>query len=764
MNTSKATNGSEFLWSEGGVAQQGPVALVAPNLPINKTYSFSVPPELEPSVLPGRRVLVPIGRKGRLVDGLVLEIDQRTWDDSLRPIDSIVDGGGSLPAELIALGREVATHYACPLGKTLDAMMPEAVRRERGLRSVHYARLATNPQPEEQPPAKLSPKRANLLRVITDAGDLVAVKTLLEEANVSRGVLDGLVKLGLVEIITRREASVDVDIDAPLKEPDFQLNDAQLAALNEIKKAMDDATFSVSLLFGVSGSGKTEVYVHAMRHALAAGRQAILLVPEIVLTTQLVTRLVSRFSHVAVSHSGLTDAQRSIIWRQVAAGEKQVIIGTRSAVFAPCPNLGLICVDEEQEGSYKNLRAPRFHVRDVAVMRAKQLGIPVVLGSATPSLELWHRCDQRADHHRLRLDHRVANRPMPRVHLIDMQEEVAETKSGSPLSRSMERLLSEAFDRGEQALLLINRRGYATRSFCPACKSHVKCLNCNIALVLHAPTGQSVCHHCHTRIDTPTVCPVVTCRQPLVKLGQGTQKIEEFLRHRFSKVRLERVDSDTMSHRRDYERIVNDFEAKRIDALIGTQMIAKGLDFPFVSFVGIFDADPAGMGADFRASERLFQLVTQMAGRAGRAETSGTVVVQTTMPSLPALQFSLNHDYDGFAADELEVRSGARLPPYRRLARIVFSHQRPSEAQHIATRITQSVRTAADVLSMGSVELIGPNACPMKRLRGKYRYELLIYMDTAAELRQLLGHLQAEGRLRAGAGQLMIDVDPVSMW
>ncbi|MGB2984312.1 MAG: primosomal protein N' [Phycisphaerae bacterium] len=763
MGRSRINDTTGHLWVEEGDRREGVVAEVAPLIHSRRTYSFAVSEAMEGSLAVGQRVLVPLGRGGRLVQGFVVGLDRKPWDSTLRLIDSVVDDASFLTPDLLEVGREIALHYACPLGRALKAITPEAVRRQRGLKTVRYARLLCPVKEIHDSGKRMGEKRRGLIAALAEATEPVPVDRLLSDTSTSQAVLRRLVNEGWAEIVTRKEIREGALFDLPRAEPDFQLNEEQQNALERINAEIDAHRFSVTLLFGVSGSGKTEVYIHAIRRVVTKGRQAILLVPEIVLTTQLVQRLASRFSDVAVNHSGLTDAQRSIIWRQVAAGDKKVIIGTRSAVFAPCPNLGLICVDEEQETSYKNLQAPRFNVRDVAIMRAKQLNIPVVLGSATPSVETWYNSEHRRDYRRLMIRRRVKDLPMPKVHTVDMRDEFAELKRAVVLSRVMERLLSDTLKRGEQALILMNRRGFATRIYCPACKSRITCPSCNVGVVVHSATGQSICHYCRTRIPTPTVCPNVTCGEKLVQVGLGTQRVEEVLAERFPDARMQRVDSDTMKHRDQYQRIVDDFEARKVDILVGTQMIAKGLDFPFVSFVGVVDADAGALAADFRAQERLFQLITQVAGRAGRADASGQVVVQTTTPELPALKHALAHDYESFAAEELRVRCHVGLPPFRRLARIVLAHAREETVQHEAEALFGRIHKAIGVLSLEYTDVLGPNPCVLSRLRGKYRYDLLVRTANASAMRQLMRHLEESNALRTKAESVIIDVDPVAL-
>ncbi|MBI1825274.1 MAG: primosomal protein N' [Planctomycetes bacterium] len=749
------------LWIEEGEPHVGTVADVAPILPLFRTLTFGVPPDMETQVSIGQRVSIPVGRSGRLVRGFVIGLDRRAWDNTLRPIDSLLDTESHLTPHLVALGREISEHYHCPLGATLKAMTPQAVRRGSGLIRVRYAELTQDHRdPEDTGAKRASKKRLTVIEALRSASGSVSVQELRLSTGASSELLRRMVKDGVITISHRDMPGEIPEPQWTRDEPEFSLNESQQAAVRNLESAMTSGGFGVRLLFGVSGSGKTEVYIHAIRRALADGKQAILLVPEIMLTTQLVSRLASRFEHVAVVHSELTDVHRSLMWREIAGGVRDVVIGTRSAVFAPCPRLGLICVDEEQESSYKNMQAPRFHVRDVAIMRAKLLEIPVVLGSATPVLETWHRSTSHPAYARIELPDRVRSLPLPDVHIVDMREEIIEQKRPVIISRLMQQRLGETLSRGEQAILLMNRRGFANRLFCPQCKTRITCPQCNVGLVMHSATGNSICHYCHQRIATPANCPNLSCGAELVHVGFGTQRVEQVLAELFSSARLRRADSDTMRHRSHYQSLIDDFAARRIDILVGTQMIAKGLDFPGVSLVGIVSAEASGLASDFRAQERLFQLVTQTAGRAGRADVPGRVIIQTITPDLPALQFSLHHDYAGFAQCELRSRQHVGWPPFRRLARIVVSHSREEiarrEAEMLFSRVIEAVRQSGL-----PGDLLGPNPCFLSRLRGKYRWELLIRTANAVDLCRLMQELESKKAFRPKSASTILDVDPV---
>jgi primosomal protein N' (replication factor Y) len=462
----------------------------------------------------------------------------------------------------------------------------------------------------------------------------------------------------------------------PRHEPNYELTAEQRDAIQRISTSIASRRFGVSVLFGVTGSGKTEVYIAAMRQALADQRQAILLVPEIALTTQTVSRLASRFDRVAVIHSGMTDVQRSRTWAAVSTGDIPVVIGTRSAVFAPCPNLGVIVVDEESEPSYKNMAAPRYHTRDAAITRAHLEGAAVVLGSAAPSLETWNNLKTRKHYELIPLRNRVGGMALPTVHLVDMHDEHHVRRGVHLLSREMEFHLDRTLQRGEQAVLLLNRRGYASYLHCAKCQNVVTCPHCSVRMVFHATTELAHCHYCHARLAVPNRCSAAGCGGTLVRFGIGTQRVEAELREKFPSARVHRMDSDAMQKPSDYADVLGAFERREFDILVGTQMIAKGLDFPFVSFVGVVSADTALALDDFRSEERTFQLVLQVSGRAGRSERAGHVVVQTFAADSRAIRHAVQGDYEAFAEAELTHRRIAKLPPVTRLMRIILSDAR----------------------------------------------------------------------------------------
>jgi primosomal protein N' (replication factor Y) len=756
------------LWVESGETSQGPVAQVAITTPVDRLYSYVVPESFADGLRPGQRVIVPFGRKDRTVLGFCVAVSDEPWIGSLKPIHSIVDPAPILGESLLSLGTWISEYYACSLGLTLEAMVPEAVRRGAGTRAVRDVTLVPGSGPAAD--ERVGPKHRALLDYLRDADGPVPVNEATQAVRCTEAVVRTAAARGHVEITPRRESVPGPNFDRPRDEPDYALNDEQTAAVDQLSAIIDAGDFTVALLHGVSGSGKTEVYIRAMRRVLSAGRQVILLVPEIALTTQTVHRLAARFDDVAVIHSGLTGAKRANTWSDIAAGRKRVIIGTRSAVFAPCPDLGLIVVDEEQEPSYKSPRSPRYHARDTAIKRGHLESFPVIVGSATPSLETWYNCRHLQHYTCIRLRRRVSGLAMPDVELIDMQVERRARPGMHLLSRRMEEELRATLNRGEQAVLLLNRRGYASYLFCPSCRTPITCPRCASNLVVHRVTGpdgrrsteRCVCHYCHSRTDVPIRCPDDTCGQTLARFGMGTQRVEEELRTKFPALRAARVDSDTMAREQDYRSVVADFEARKLDALIGTQMIAKGLDFPFVSFVGVLSVDTMLAIPDFRSAERTFQLVVQVAGRSGRAETAGKVIVQCFTLGSAALEAAVVQDYERFATGELTVRQETGLPPYTRLARIVLADPRPTHVRDEAVALAERIRNDMSGWE-GHADCLGPQACPMARIRELYRFDLLLRAPSAATLQTVLQRLRADKILTARVKQLTVDVDPVSL-
>ncbi|GJQ27262.1 MAG: primosomal protein N' [Phycisphaerae bacterium] len=792
--------------------EHGPVATIALLRPVDKPYSYRVPAELAAAVKPGARVRVPFGRSGVPADAICIAVSEGAWETSLRPILSVDESCDPIPERLLELGQWVSRYYAAPLGRTLDLLVPRAARRKAGFRKVRYVQWVDTAAHEEAHPDKadqrgdctskrtsgeesqqstiandqskpgcvgpvnderathakkrrpsgFAEKTARIVSVLANAGGRMEIAALCTAAACSAATVQTLARRGRVTIEVEREP---LEASAPVverHEPDFSLNADQQAAVDAIESAIGRGGFSVQVLFGVTGSGKTEVYVTAIRRVIASGRQAIFLVPEIALTTQTIVRLAARFDRVATLHSGLSDVERSRAWSAIARGEVDVVIGTRSAVFAPCPSLGLIVVDEEAEPSYKSQASPRYHARDVAVRRASLEGIVCVLGSATPSLETWQNLKTRPHYKLLRLPRRVGDLPMPQVHLVDMHEEHHARGGVHLLSREMEARLAATLNQGQQAVILLNRRGYASYLHCPKCRYVATCPRCSVRMVFHQTTGQVHCHYCLNRVNPPVQCPMSNCDGRMVRFGLGTQRVEEELARKFPATRVRRMDSDVMQRAADYAEVLSAFERREFDVLVGTQMIAKGLDFPFVSFVGVVSADTALAQNDFRAEERTFQLVLQVAGRSGRGFAGGHVVVQTFAKDNESVQHAVRGDYEAFAERELASRRRNHLPPATRMVRIVLADRQASKLSKESIAMADRLRAILAKRNLGGTVQPAREAS-IARLRDQYRYEIVMIFSGGDAVLAAMDAFRAEGALRSAIQSVVVDVDPVSL-
>ncbi len=744
------------------------VADVAIALRTSRLYTYSIPDNLRDQVGAGVSVRVPYGRSERLVDGICVRVAEREWNHTRRPISEVVPGQPLLDERLVELGLWISEYYACPPGLALNAMFPSATRKPR-LRRVVYARLA-GPVPDD-----LTPKRQALCDALRDAPEdaLVPRSELLAAAGVGSGVLKALCDAGIVELVTRHEPLVpELRLDGVCgrgaaehaDEDDLHLTAGQQGALDAIlKAALPRGAFGVHLVFGVPGSGKTEVYVRAIRDVVAAGRQAILIVPEIALATQVVERLARRFDRVAVLHSQLTDRRRADTLRAIAAGRVDVVIGTRTAVFAPCRKLGLIVIDEEQETSLKNLAAPFFHARDVAIKRAQFEVVPVVLGTATPALETWYNAHHMPHYHLVHLAERVPGARLPRTRLV-------RTEPTSPLiSDELAHELRATLAGGQQAILLHNRRGYALFLRCERCGLILRCPRCDARLVLHQPrtdTGSRdsrvQCHHCGYRADPPRNCPDSSCHGRMAPTGTAIQQLEEALSHLLPGARIQRLDSDTMKHRDDYASALARFEAREVDLLVGTQMVAKGLDFPAVGLVGVIDADAALWLPDFRAGERVFQLLMQVVGRAGRKTGDSLALVQCGSSDAPAIHEALRMNYAAFAEAELRDRESLYYPPYARLVRVVLLDPRPAAARSAADRLALDLRSLAERVHP-QIRVDDAESCTIPRLRDMRRYQVIVRGPRDGSIQRLLREAAAASLLRPKVRRVTVDVDALDL-
>jgi len=716
-------------------------ARVAFDLPVPTEFTYAVPRELEGALRTGQRVRVPFRTQSRV--GYLVAFERETALASVKPITAVVDAEPIVPDDLLVLARWIARYYGCSLGEALQGMLPGGVRRGAPRRKV-VVRTGAGELPAR------ARKAAAVLAALDRFERPPAVGVLLERAGASRAALATLERAGLVRIETRVD---EEDLLAPhpggAEEP-LQLEAPQRDALDAMREDLRTPRFAVHLLLGVTGSGKTEVYLRAIAETIATGRQAIVLVPEIALTPQTVRRFQARFPRVEVLHSQQSERTRRQAWTRIRRGEADVVIGPRSAVFAPVPRLGLLVVDEEHEGSFKQEQSPRYHARDAGIVRARSVGCPVVLGSATPSLESYRNA--KLGRYQLhRLPHRAKGIPLPPVRVIDM------TEQKDPLfSRPLRHAVADAVARGGQAILFLNRRGFATLVSCKRCGHRLGCPHCSSTLVFHKGRQKTICHICGHETQVPDKCP--ECHHPsLVAIGFGTERVEEEAARAWPGVAIERIDSDS-ARGSGLEAALERFRHGETSVLIGTQMVAKGHHFPRVTLVGIVNADTALHLADFRANERTFALIAQVAGRAGRGEDGGEVLVQTFFPDHYAIRFATQHDFEGFAEHELEEREMLGLPPARRCSLITVSAEEEEDARAVARGVGELLQPEASRLD---VEVRGPAKAPLERIRGRWRFMILLLGHDAAAMGRLCRIARAAKFPRRI--DLSVDVDPVAV-
>ncbi len=760
----------------------------------------------------GRRVEVPLGRGNTPSAGIVIQAGGTELLEGFAPakIKSILrDTGTGLPPGLVELARWMSGYYVCPLGMVLAAMLPAAVKKRTGLRTlVHLDRLPEQDELALVESSKLTKQTLEAWQQIAAldrslfplTADALAVRITAR----TLGPINKLVKLGLLRTVeiedVRQFGGVETQMSVEQADPSGgaaflpaslrpELTAAQSHIVTGIAATL--GAFGVHLIRGVTGSGKTEVYLRILESVLARGQTALVLVPEISLTPQTAGRFVERFrsAGVGVLHSGLSASQRHREWSRAASGAARVMVGARSAIFAPLDKLGLIVVDEEHASDYKQDQLPRYHGRDVAIKRAHMEGIPIILGTATPSLETWvnaqptpaHRTPHPTSKYALwELTDRVGGGKLPRVELVDLAEErrIRQQTTGKRdahlhlIGPTLERAIRDTLTAGGQILLLLNRRGYASYIACPdsTCGWVMTCDDCDVKMVQHRviaghtpAKGVVRCHHCLAQKLLPDKCPV--CEKRVITLGLGTQGVEQELTKKFAsqldETTLVRVDGDTMSSAKDYFSMLARFASGEIKMLVGTQMIAKGLDFPNVRLVGVINADTALSLPDFRASERTFQLVSQVAGRAGRGTIPGRVIVQSFDVNAPALVHAAAHDFVTFARQELETRRESGLPPMSRLARIVVRDEELAKADAAATRL-KSALDEANTARGNKVRMIGPGPCPISRIAGHHRLELLLFSSSRSAIQDILADARAKGLCKSDA-HTAIDIDPIAL-
>lgn len=708
----------------------------------------------------GCRVIVPLGAK--YVTAVITawssnlaDIDASVPADRVKPVKELVDEAPVLNDKMMKLGKWVSGYYLSPLGLVYAVMLSALTKSD----SKTYITLIN----KDFADTGLTPSQENICEFLLDKKGNKSELSSVEKATGLKTIrqhIRALEKAGVVEVEEKARMKGREDSSAPYAGEErealkIELNEMQEAALARINSAIDGAVFSPFLLMGVTGSGKTEVYVRAAQNCVSKGRQAIVLVPEIFLTPQAAYRFKEVFKdRVAIFHSGLKDSERGHEWERMRLGKADVVVGTRSAVFAPFEKTGLIIVDEEFDSSYKQENDPRYSARDTAVYRASLEGAAVVLGSATPSLETWMNA-KTGKYTLLEMNERVLKRPMPEIVICDLRYD-GNKNMDLFLSDTLIRHMNEAVEAGEQAILFINRRGFSSFISCRECGYTAKCVNCEIPLVYHKPAGELKCHYCDYSVQPEIFCP--SCKKPLKYKGVGTQRIEDVILKFFPDKKIMRVDIDTMKadkrHFEAYEAIKNG----QIDILIGTQMIAKGFDFPSVTFVGVVGIDSLLNLPDFRSEERVFQLLTQVAGRTGRGSKPGKVVIQTYNPDCAGVKYIRDYDFKGFYEEQEKVRRAAGYPPFKKIMQIVIQNESESACSQKADKVSEVIERFIEQKGFKGISLLGPAPAPLPRLRGKYRYSMIVKADNSKILNAIGRQIKA-----ARDRDVAVVVDPVNI-
>jgi primosomal protein N' (replication factor Y) len=792
------------------------IARVSLEIALRKEFDYAIPPALAGQIDVGSRVQVPFG--ARKIYGTVTAIAEESAHANLKPILKIIGAQTLVTPKVLKLARWIADYYCCAPEIALKSVLPEAVRKkEEGWKKQLFVRVL--PVGGEFP--KLSKRQQEIWNILEERREMPLAE-LTELAETTVATIRKLEDRGLVEIISEISERDPYAREHIVPSQPLTLNVNQMKALAAITKAMDlrndevrmlndeikpartaaTSSFIIHhssfLLHGVTGSGKTEIYLQAIAHALEQGKGAIVLVPEISLTPQTVERFKARFSSgkwqtlVAVLHSHLSAGERHDEWHKIRQGRARIVIGARSAIFAPVEPLGLIIVDEEHEHTYKQEESPRYHARDVAIMRGQMENAVVVLGSATPSLESFYNA-KKGKYTLLELPDRVDDQKMPRVRVVDLRQASAKEKGNLIFAPQLKEAIHQRLERGEQTILFLNRRGYSSSLVCEKCGHVCECPNCSLALTYHR--GQRVadlpsaarllCHICGYQEQVPSVCPNPACKNPGIRYsGLGTQKVEDVLTKLFPHARVKRMDADAMRRKEDYRRILGDFRAGKIDILVGTQMIAKGLHFPNVTLVGIIHADMALHQPDFRAGERTFQLLTQVAGRAGRGDIEGEVFVQAFTPFHPAIQYARRHDFNGFYEQEIEFRQQLKYPPFSRVALLTLKGRNEEKVKFAAEFLKRELEKLSSAGGAGvpashlenstsgslgdsphpisDLKISGPAPAPLARAENFYRYQIMLRTRAMSKLSRTLANITAALTLPDDV-TLAVDIDPVNL-
>ncbi|WP_408954404.1 primosomal protein N' [Natroniella sp. ANB-PHB2] len=737
------------------------VAVDLPVKQVNKPFTYHLSEKLREEVKVGHKVKVSFGN--RKLEGYVLgEVDE--VDFETKPILALASPYRLFNQELLMVARWMANYYQCYLISALKAIVPSGEQKVKKKRVVKLAQSIEKTEQIIKQIQNRAPKQAAVLSYLIEYPDANLIMTeLAKKVDTTSGTVRRLKEKGLLfyqwlEVKRNPYRANDFAQTEPL-DPTAE----QSLAIKRICSALNEVNSRTFLLKGVTGSGKTEVYLQAIAQVLAKGQEAIVLVPEISLTPQTIARFKGRFGEqVAVLHSQLSIGERFDEWRKIKEGEVKIVVGARSAIFAPFENLGIIIIDEEHETSYKQADHPKYHAREVAVKRAELNGAVTLLGTATPSLEAYYRA-QIGDYQMLELPTRIDNRPLPPVEVVDLREELKDGNR-SMFSSLLQEKLTQTLERGEQSIIFLNRRGFSTFVQCRECGHVMECEACDVSLTYHAHSNLLQCHYCDHKETNPDICP--ECESRYIKyFGLGTQKVEEQLQELLPEADILRMDVDTTRRKGSYQQILSDFKTGKADILLGTQMVAKGHDFSNVTLVGVITADTSLNFPDFRAGERTFQLLTQVAGRTGRGEKSGEVIVQSYTPEHYSIQLAKEHDYESFYQYEIEQRQGCLYPPYSHLINIIVAGEEEERVIKLANQLGVIINSYLHNLNSEEIMLLGPVPAPLSKLKGEFRWQLILKGTDLEKLRQVnvesLEQLREEESIETV--RVSIDVDPIGM-